>query len=89
MSDQVQVNPKLVRSNQAVNPMRGLWRRESEMEVKSRVVQLCIVMSTWSMVAIFELRRIQVKRKIVRIMTRIRHEGRRSFRGQKTDKHEE
>ena len=40
--------PELVRSNQVVNPMRGLWRRGSEMEMKSRIVQLCIDVSTWS-----------------------------------------
>jgi len=37
LGDQVQVRPELVRSNQVVNPMRGLWRKESEMEMKSKL----------------------------------------------------
>ena len=61
MGDLVQVGPELVRSNQVVNPMRELWIRGSEMEMKSRIVQLCIDVSTWSMMAILELERIQVK----------------------------
>ena len=44
-----------------MNPMKGLWRKGSEIEMKSRVVQLCINVSTWRMVAILELGRIQVK----------------------------
>ena len=56
--------------------------KRSEMEIKSRVVQLCIDVSTWSMVAILGLGRIQVKGQISRIVTRIRREGRRSFRDQ-------
>ena len=63
------IRPELVRPNQVVNPVTGLWRRGSEMEMKSRVVQLCIDVSTRSMVAILELGRIQVKGEIVRIMT--------------------
>ena len=46
LDDQVQVGPELVRCNQVVNPLRGLWRRGSEMEMKSRVVQLCIDVRT-------------------------------------------
>jgi len=38
------------------------------MEMKSRVVQLCIDVTTWSIVVILRLRRIQVKREIVRIV---------------------
>ena len=34
--------------------MRGLWRRGSEMEMKSRFVQLYIDISTWIIVAILE-----------------------------------
>ena len=71
MGNQVQVGSELVRSNQVVNPMRGLWTRGSEMEMKSRVVQLCIDVSTWSIVNVLRLRRIQVKGEIVRIMTGI------------------
>ena len=67
--------------NQVVNPMRGLWRRESEMKMKSRIIQLCIDVSTWSMMAILGLKCIQIKEKIVRIVIRIRREGRQSFRG--------
>ena len=67
--DQVQIGHELVRSNQVVNHMKGLWRRESEVEMKSIVVQLRIDMSTCSMVAILRLGRIQVKEEIVRIMT--------------------
>ena len=59
------------------------------MEMKSRVVQLCIDVSIWSMVAILELGRIQIKREIVRIVTRIRREGRRSFGYQRTEVHKE
>ena len=59
------------------------------MEMKSRVVQLCIDVSTWSMLAILGLGHIQVKGKIVRIMTGIHREGRRSFRDQRTDVHKE
>jgi len=39
------------------------------------------------MVAILGLERIQVKEKIVRIMTGIRREGRRKFRDQRTNMH--
>jgi len=55
LGNQVQVSPELVRPNQVVNPMRGLWRRGSEMKMKSRFVQLCIDVSTWSMVPILGL----------------------------------
>ena len=72
-----------------MKPIRGLWRRESEMEMKSRVVQLCIDVSTWSMVPILELGCIQVKGEIVRIVTGIHREGRRSFRNQRTNVHKE
>ena len=89
MGDKVQVGPELIRSNQVVNLMRGLWRRESEMEMKSRVIHLCIDVSTWSMVAILELGRIRVKGEIVRILTRIRREGRRNFGDQRTYVHKE
>ena len=46
------------------------------MEMKSKVVQLCIDVSTWSMVAVLGLEHVQVKRGIVRIMTGIRREYR-------------
>ena len=51
-------------------------RRGSEMVMKSRIVQLCIDMSTWSMVTILRFGHIQVKGEIVRIMTGIRRENR-------------
>ena len=35
LGDKVQVGPELIRPNQDVNPMRGLWRRRSEMVMKS------------------------------------------------------
>jgi len=60
-------------SNQVVNPIRGLCRRGSEMEMKSRVVQLCINVGTWNKMAILGLGCIQVKWEIVRILTRIHH----------------
>jgi len=66
LDDKVQFGPELHRPNQVVNPMRELWRRGSEIEMKSRFVQLCMDPSTWSMVAILKLERIQVKREIVR-----------------------
>ena len=74
MGNKVQVRPELIRPNQDVNPMRGLWRREREMEMK--FIQLCVDASTWSMVAILRLGRIQVKGEIIRIMTGILLEGR-------------
>jgi len=37
LGNKVQVGPKLIRPNQDVNPMRGLWRRESEMEMTSNL----------------------------------------------------
>ena len=40
LGDQVQVGPELDRPNQVMNLMRGLWRRGSEIEMESRVVQL-------------------------------------------------
>jgi len=43
------------------------------MEMKSRVVQLCIDMSIWSMVVILGFGRIQVKGEIIRIVTGIRY----------------
>jgi len=57
------------------------------MEMKLIFVQLCIDVSTWSMAAIPKIGRIQVKRKIVRIMTGIHHGGRRNFRYQRTNVH--
>jgi len=51
------------------------------MEMKLRIVQLCIDLSTWSMMTILRLGRIQVKGEIIRIVTWIRREGRQSFRG--------
>ena len=65
MGDQIQVGPEHVRPNQVVNPMRGLLRRGSEMEMKSRFVQLCIDVSTWSVVAILRLKSIQVNRGLL------------------------
>ena len=59
------------------------------MEMKSTIVQLCIDVSTWSMVAIFRLGHIQVKGEIVRIVTRIRREDRRNFEDQRKDIHKE
>ena len=52
-----------------------------EMKIKSRIVQLCIDVSTWSMVTNLRFVHIQVKREIVRIMTGIR-EDRRNFKDQ-------
>ena len=69
MGDQVHVSPELIRPNQVMNPMKGLWRRGSEMEVKSKVVQLSIDVSTRSMVSILRLGRIRVKREIVSIVS--------------------
>ena len=37
LGDKVQVGLEFIRSNQVVNHMRGLWRRGSEMEMKSSV----------------------------------------------------
>ena len=47
-------------------PHEGVIGEGSEMEMKSRFVQLCVDVSTWSMVAIFRLGRIRVKGEIVR-----------------------
>ena len=58
MGNKVQVESEVIQSNQVVNPMRELWRRESEMEMKSSFIQLCMKASTWNMVAIFGLERI-------------------------------
>ena len=46
------------------------------MEMKSRIVQLCIDVTTWSIVVILRLRSIQVKREIIRIVIGIRREDR-------------
>ena len=43
--------------------------------MKSRVIQLCINVSTWSIVAILGLEHIQVKREIVRIEIEIHREA--------------
>ena len=76
MGDKVQVQSELIRPNQVVNPMRGLWRRGSKMEMKSRFVQLCMNASTWSMVAILRLERIRVKGRLLGFVTGIRRESR-------------
>jgi len=34
LGNKIQVGPELIRPNQDVNPMRGLWRRGSEIEMK-------------------------------------------------------
>ena len=70
MGNQVQVGPELVRSNQVINPVMGLWRRASEMEMKSRVVQLGIDVSTWSMVLFSDLD-VFKSRGIIRIVSGI------------------
>ena len=59
--------------------------KRGEMEMKSRVIQLCIDVSTLSMMVIFRLGHIQVKGKIVRIVSGIRRESRRNFRNQRTN----
>ena len=74
LGNKIQVGPELIRPNQVVNPMKGLWRREwgGERERdgdRVKFVQLCVDVSTWSMVAILGLERIQVKGEIARIMT--------------------
>ena len=46
------------------------------MEMKSRVIQLCIDVSTWSMVGVLRLGHIQVKGEIVKIVTEINCERR-------------
>ena len=38
LGDKVQVGPELIRPNQDVNPIRVLWRRGSEMEMKSSLL---------------------------------------------------
>jgi len=35
LGNKVQLRAELIRPNQDVNPMRGLWRRGSEIEMKS------------------------------------------------------
>jgi len=40
LDDQVQVRPEL---DQVVNPMREIWRRGSEMEMKSRFDQCALM----------------------------------------------
>ena len=55
MDDKVQLAPELIRPNQLVNLMRGLWRGGIEM------VQLCVDASTWSMVAILEMSHIAMQ----------------------------
>jgi len=57
--------------------------------MKLKVVQLCIDVSTWSMVVILGLGHIKVKGEIIRIMTGIRREGRRNFRDQRTNVYKE
>ena len=57
------------------------------MEMKSRFVQLRVDVSTWSMVAIRGLGRIQLKGRLLEIVTRIHRKGRRNFRDQRTDVH--
>ena len=89
LGDQLQDEPEFIRSNQIMNPMRELWRRWSEMEMKLKVVQLCIDMSIWSLVAILELGRIPIKGEIVRIVTGKHREGRRNFGDERTDVHKE
>ena len=54
--------------------------------MKSRVVQLCIDMSTLNMVAITQT--YSSLEEIVKIVTGIRREGRRTFRDQRTNEHE-
>jgi len=55
LGDKVLIRPELIRPNHMVNPMKRLKRRWSEMEMKSRLVQLCVNASIWSMVAILGL----------------------------------
>ena len=50
--------------------MRGLWRKESEMVIKSRFVKLCIDVSTWSMVLFSDLD-VFKSRGIIRIVSGI------------------
>ena len=58
--------------------------------MKSRIVQLCVDASTWSMVAILELGHIRVKgERLLEFVTGIRREGRQNFRDQSMDTHKE
>jgi len=50
-----------------VNPMRGLWRREIKMVMKSSLIQLHVDASICNMVAILGLGHIRVKGEIIRI----------------------
>jgi len=38
LGDKVQVGPELIRPNQVLNPMRELWRRRGEMEMKPNLL---------------------------------------------------
>ena len=76
------IGSELIRPNQVVNRMWGLCSRGSEMEMKSRFVQLCVDASTRSMVDILRLGRIQVKGKLLEIVTEIHRKSRQNFRDQ-------
>jgi len=56
--------------------------KRSEMEMKSRVVQLFIDVITWNMMVILGIGCIQVNGEIVRIVTGIHRENRGRFRDQ-------
>jgi len=89
LGDKIQIRPELIRPNQVINPMRGLWRRGSEMKMNSSFAHLCVDASTWNMLAISDLDVFESRGKLLGFVTRIHREGRRNFGDQKTDMHKE
>ena len=76
MGNKVQVGPELIRPNQVVNPIRGLWRRESEMETKSSLFN-CSWMRAHGTCSLFsDLDVFESREKLLRFVTGILREGR-------------
>ena len=89
MGNKVQIGPELIRPNEVVNPMRGLWRRGSEMEMKSSLIN-CVWMRThgaWWLLSDLDV--IESRERLLGFVTETCRESRRNFLDQRTDVHKE
>ena len=86
LGDKVQVGPELIRPDQVVNPMKGLWRR-SEMEMKSSLFNCVWIRAHGAWWLFSELDLFESRRRLLEFVIGIHREGRQKFEDQRTDMH--
>ena len=71
-----------------MNPIRGLWRRGSEMEMKTSLFN-CVMRAhgAWWLFSDFDV--FESRERLLGFMTRIRRERRQNFINERTDMHKE